>query len=59
MEELSRTHKDVPFGWVSALQHVLSRGATHRVDQKTAPWRLDEAKREQQTASDLHLVSLR
>lgn len=41
MEELSRIHKDAPFGWVLSLQTLLSRGATHRVDQSRAPWRLD------------------
>lgn len=45
MDELFKTHKDVPHGWVLSLQTMLSRGATHRVDQSRAPWRLDEVKR--------------
>ena len=45
MEELHRIHKDVPFGWALALQNLLTRGPTHRVDQSRAPWRLDEAKK--------------
>jgi hypothetical protein len=53
MEELSRTHKDVPFGWVLALQTMLSRGAAHRVDQSQAPWRLD-AQKPHLIPSDLH-----
>jgi hypothetical protein len=45
MEEATRLHKDVPFGWALSLQRVLAGAATHRVDQSKAPWRLDEAKR--------------
>jgi hypothetical protein len=44
MDELSRTHKDVPFGWVLSLQTLLGRGAPHRVDQSQAPWRQEPEK---------------
>ncbi len=30
MEELSRKHKDVPFGWFALLQEFLSRRAERR-----------------------------
>lgn len=36
MEELSRLHKDVPFGWFAMLQDFLSRRAERRARQ-TAP----------------------
>lgn len=45
MEETTRLHKDVPFGWALSLQRMLTGGVTHRVDQSKAPWRLDETKR--------------
>jgi hypothetical protein len=44
MEEATRLHNDVPFGWALALQRMLFGAATHRVDQSKAPWRQDEAK---------------
>ena len=39
MEELSRLHKDVPFGWVALLQDVLAaRAARRRARTAPGPW---------------------
>lgn len=31
MEELGRTHKEIPFGWLAMLQDFLARRAARRV----------------------------
>ncbi|WP_332772362.1 hypothetical protein [Phenylobacterium sp.] len=39
MEELSRLHKDVPFGWVAMLRDVLAARASRRRGQAVqGPW---------------------
>ncbi|HEX5379787.1 MAG TPA: hypothetical protein VFW47_14520 [Phenylobacterium sp.] len=53
MEELSKQHKDVPFGWALSLQRMLTRGPSHRVDQSRAPWRQEEP-RTHLLPDDLH-----
>jgi hypothetical protein len=59
MEETTRLHKDVPFGWALSLQRMMTGAATHRVDQSKAPWRLDEAKRHLLPDDLPHLASPR
>jgi hypothetical protein len=36
MEMLDKTHKEVPFGWVLALQEALARRAAKRAARKAA-----------------------
>ncbi len=37
MEELSRLHKDVPFGWVALLRDILAARAARR-QVRQGPW---------------------